>query len=278
MSAERFSVGTQFQWAGEVYEVRRLLADSALSLVNARTNEPQTVPYVTLLKALLADELCFLVDGRPVKPSHGNGYMDLADCPELLRAVAEYREEVIRPLLNLPRDERAAAVKARVAEYRKLHEGRPRSLLTMISEPSVYRWMRASKKSGGDRRSLVADIEKRGGKQGTRLGEVDKIIAAVIEDNRGREKRTLDYLRREIALRIQEENRQRPPSEQLKKPGRTTVARRVAALDVEEQLIARRGRREARRELTQYGSTEYPTLPLERVEIDHTKLDLVVVD
>jgi putative transposase len=108
---------------------------------------------------------------------------------------------------------------------------------------------------------------------------VNAIIQDVIEVHYFvREKRTIDYLHREVAVRIEEENRVRVPQDQLKMPSRPSVARRIAALDEERKLIAKQGKRATKRELQQYGETAYPTMPLERVEIDHTCADVIVID
>ena len=195
MSAQRFSVGKQFHWQGATYEVRRLLPDGNLNVVNVRTGETQTVACTQLVRDLLADELHFVVDGRPVKRASKSDYVDLSDCPESLRAVAEYRLEVIRPLLDLPPHGRRRAVQTRVKTFRDKRWTNERTLQTAISVASVYRWMGDYTTSDGDIRALIPDTEKRGGKQQSRLEEeVEAIIKSVLEEHYSvREKRTIDY-------------------------------------------------------------------------------------
>jgi putative transposase len=109
--------------------------------------------------------------------------------------------------------------------------------------------------------------------------EIEAIIQATIDDLcYVREQRTIDYIHREVAVRIAEENLHRLPEEPLKIPSRSTIDRRVAALDIEGKLTVQRGQRQAKRDLTQYGETRYPTVPLARVEIDHTCTSIIVVD
>jgi putative transposase len=280
MSAQRFSVGKQFRWQGETYEVRRLLPDGNLNVVNVQSGEARSVAFIQLVKALWIGELQFVVDGRPVKQVLQKDYVDWSDYPESLRAIAEYRLEIIRPFLDLAPDQRKKAIRARVKALRKQRQSNERTLKMVISVTSIYRWIDQYTKSGGDIRALIPDTGKRGGKQQSRLlKEVEAIVQSVLEEHYYvREKRTIDYFHREIAVRIEEENRQRPSQEQLKAPSRPTIARRIAALQVEDKLVAKRGKRAARQQLTQYGQTEYPTIPLERVEIDHTLSDLIVVD
>lgn len=278
MSAQRFMVGSQFYWQETLYEVKHLLPESRVNLHNLHSGEMVTVLFTDLLKALFADHLHFVQNGK-VQPE-ASPYLDLADCPPHLLEIAQYRLKVIRPLINLPLAGRKRAVQKRVQALKQCRAETGSTLKISISVASVYRWLKSYRDSGEDLRALIPNSEKQGGKKQTRLAvEVEAIIQAVINDHYyRRENRTIDYLLHEIALRIEEENSQRRPSEKLTVPSRATVDRRLAKLDVEGKLIAKRGRRAAKRELTQYGQANYPTMPLERVEIDHTKADLIVVD
>ena len=119
MSGQRFNIGKQFCWQDEVYEVRRLLPDGSLNVINLQSGEAQAVVFTQLVEALWAGELQFVIADQPVKPVDQMDYIDLSDCPESLRAVAEYRLEVIRPILELPSHQRKKAIKARVKALRK---------------------------------------------------------------------------------------------------------------------------------------------------------------
>lgn len=280
MSAQRFKTGTQFCWQGQFYEVRRLLPDSDLNIVNLQTDEVQTVTFIQLFKALLEDDLRFVINGQPAKRTYQSHYIDLSDCPEHLRAIAEYRLEVIRPFLELPAHERKEAIKARVEELKAEQSGAEGTLQGAISVVSVYRWVKAYTRSGHDLRALIPAVKKRGGQEKSRLKEeVEALIQATIDDlYEVPEKITIDQIHREIAVRVEEENHHRLAEEQLELPSRATVGRRIEALDVEEKLTVKRGKRAARRALAQYGATEYPAVPMARVEIDHTQSDLIVID
>jgi putative transposase len=280
MSAQRFSIGKRFCWQGEIYEVRRVLPDGNLNVTNVRTGETQSVACAQLVKALWANELQFVVDGQSAKQVLQTACVDWSDYPETLRAIAEYRLEIIRPLLDLPTHQRKKAIQERVKASKQDRTTNERTLQTAISVTSVYRWLRDYTRSGNDIRVLIPDTLKRGGKQQSRLQEeTEAIVRSTLEEHYYvREKRTIDYLHREIAVRVEEENHRRPPQEQLEMPSRATTFRRVADLEIEGKLVAKQGKRAAKRQLRQYGQTEYPTIPLERVEIDHTPSDLIVVD
>lgn len=285
MSMQRFSSGTRFRWQHTTYEVMRLLPDGQVNIEDLFTGATQVVELSSLVRALFDGELQFAVVGKQAKGAKdGIGteseYLDLSDCPETLVAIAHYRLEVIRPLLNVERRTRAA-IAARVQE---VESNRPASngytLHTAVSVASVYRWIGDYTRSGNDLRSLIPATHKRGGRGESRLdSEIEAMISSIIRDRYYvREKVTIDDLRDELAVRIAGENRLRPQIEQLAMPSKPTLTRRVRGLNRRETAAAKHGARAARREFSQYGQTDYPTLPLERVEIDHTRSDLIVID
>ena len=130
--------------------------------------------------------------------------------------------------------------------------------------------------SGNDLRALIPAVHERGGRDHSRLrAEVNVLVESVIQDKGGRhEKITIDEVRHELAVRLAEENRVRPASDQLALPSRATLARRWATAEATQTSATRR----SATALKQYGQTSYPDFPLERVEIDHTRSDLIVLD
>jgi putative transposase len=281
MSVERFETGKKFFWNGEEYEIRkRLQAGKGLNVMDLHTGEVQTVSFSALLKALFDGELWFDGNGRGPERPVKEGYLVPSDAPSELQEVKDYRMEVISPLLKLSPSERKEAIPKRVEEYKEKHKGEEPGLLAAISEASIYRWIADFEASGGEDTALIPDTEKRGGAGKSRLQPtVEGIITVTIEDLKDvGEVRTVEYIRNEIAVRIAEANRQRVSWDQLKKPSRATVARRVAELDLEGKLVPRRSRGKEREKGKAVGETDYPTIPLERVEIDHTRTDIVVVD
>ncbi len=279
MSAQRFTTGKHFIWQAEEYRVVRLLPEQQITIEHVQTATRQNVAFTTLVQALFTGELQFVA--APGTGVLAVSSITLADYPPHLRALAEYRWEVIRPLLALSPNERSRErVAERVAEIRQAREAGAQFPKAAVSSASIYRWIQAYERSGHDLRVLVGNSQQQGGKQQTRLAEESEaLIAAVIRDRYYvREKVTCDDVYLEVALRVAEENRFRHAGEQLDTPSRTTIWRRIEAQDELERLVAKRGERQAQRQTTQYGKMTYPSLPLERVEIDHTPLDLIVVD
>lgn len=280
MSAQRFSTGKQLVWGNVTYQVKRLLPDRVVRLENIQTAEVREVSFTELAQALFAGELKFVGSDRQGKQGEADQAATLSDYPQHLRELAEYRFEVIHPLLAIGSKSRTRQdVVRRVTEIKEAQQA-GQHVGKQVSVASIYRWIGDYEGSGHDIRVLAGSSQRQGNKQTVRLEEeVETIIQSVIADRYYVQERvTTDDIYLEVLLRIDEENRTRYQQEKLAPPARTTIWRRIEALDEAEKLTAKRGRRTARQQLAQYGQMNYPQLPLERVEIDHTRLDLIVVD
>jgi transposase len=226
MSAQRFSTSKQFVWQGVIYQVKRLLPASMVSIENLQTAEIRIVSFDELAQALFSGELRFVVNGEQSFPSHANPSAGLSDYPEHLRALAEYRFGIILPLLTLDPGQRSREIiVARVAEIKRAQLNKAASQNMAVSTASIYRWIRAYKHSGDDLRSLIGNTERQGGKQKTRLEEtVETIVSTVIQDRYYvPEKVTADDIYLEVLLRIEEENRFRHVGEKLNAPSKVTI-------------------------------------------------------
>lgn len=82
----------------------------------------------------------------------------------------------------------------------------------------------------------------------------------------------------ETQLRVDEKNSAGDITAPLKPPSYATVSRRINELDAEALYRAKYGKRAADAEFAQFEKTPLPSRPLVRVEIDHTRLDLILID
>jgi putative transposase len=278
MSAQRLSNGARFRWRGTLYQITRLLPENQVNLEDMLTGSTLSVEMSTLVCALFDNDLVFAVEPDSItpilatNPTHPSVYLPLSDYPAELVAVARYRLKVIQPLLALKARTRAA-VKTRIEEIKAAQpSASERTLQTTVSPAAIYRWIAAYAQSHADLRALIPATHRRGGQYDSRLRtEINALVEIVIQDkSRAPEKVSIDDVRNELAVRVAEENRLRPAADQLPLPSRATLARRWATATLD--------RPSASRQSKQYGQTPYPELPLERVEIDHTRSDLVVID
>jgi putative transposase len=285
MSKLRFSSGARFRWQDTVYRVVRLLPDGQANIESILTAATVVVEIRTLVQALFADELWFVDENAPTRPDMGakgntDEALSLCDYPAELVNIARYRLAVIQPLLELKPRTRAL-VQARAQEI-KAQQAQPgeHTLKAAVSIASIYRWIKDYVRSGHDLRALIPAVRKRGGKQKSRLrSETEALVEMVIQDKyKVHEKVTIDDVRYELAVRIAEENQVRSPEDQLSAPSRATLARRIEVATVCQDHKSQRTQNSNGQTGPQCEQTPYPSLPLERVEIDHTRADLIVID
>ena len=280
MSTYRFTTGQQFLWKGNLYEVRRLLAiEQMVNLEALETGAVVLVKLSELTTALFAGELNFelnqsLKEKRQVQFS-------LSDyLPEAVE-IARWRFKVIEPLLNLTSNGLILAeIDARVQTLKTTLVDLPPKLTSAISRASVCRWLKAYQQGGSGLRALIPQVFERGGVGQSRLTPAMEILLqGILREHCYRpEKVALDAMMQLVAARLVEENQLRPETEKLQMPSRITIARRIAALDQRERFTAQHGKRAARREFDQVERMVYPQFPYERVEIDHTRCDILVID
>ncbi|GAG09351.1 unnamed protein product, partial [marine sediment metagenome] len=212
-------------------------------------------------------------------------FLDLSDHPTNLVDISRYRLRVIEPLIaQRPKEILREVVRARVSEILEENDLKGDSqagvLKKSISVPSVYRWIKRYEQSGNDLRALIPDTAMRGGKGKSRLApEVEMIVGSVFDDLLyRREKVTGVDLLHEIAVRIKEENELRSDTDQLSVPSLSTIYKRMKDLDDEKVFRAKHGSRSSKRKFSQYDRMDFPKQPLEEVQMDFTRGDLIVVD
>ena len=181
----------------------------------------------------------------------------VATLPDKVWELARLRTEIIGPLAALE-------VVGHLAADTAAHA-------LGLSRRQVYMLIRRARQGGG----LVTDLtpgQSSGGKGNSRLPEpVERIIRELLQKRfLTKQKRTLAALYREVVRACK--------AQKLRVPARNTVALRIAGLDPL-QTIRRREGQDASRDLQGAGGIPPAvTEPLEQVQIDHTVIDLIVVD
>lgn len=285
MATQRFSFGTQLRYKAVLYEVMKYSPDDGQLVTLQEVDSIMTVtrPLNFLVEALFKGELEFVTKTRINRKKESSSIpnpeelrIDLSDYPAHLVEIARFRLKAITPLVmnGIARTETMFMVQAEQMREEAVKLGQN------VSSRSLYRWIADYESGGGELRCLIPNVKRKGGAGKSRLPvEVLNIVDSVIRTNLPkREKITIHDILSLIAARIEDENRFRTSNEKLSLPGRTTVERRMDALDVKQRLEGRYGKRTAAKMIKQVGITKYPELPLERVEFDHTKTDLIVID
>lgn len=276
-----FLPAVRFSWQKQTFIVKRQLADQQVVIEDLSSGVVKTLPRQELEQALFTGELRFEIQGSQARPNPDGSitthytYLALDDCTDRQQRIARLRLQAIEPLLALaPKARTRDCIEARIAEIQATFS--PEDLQALgcrqVSRASLYRWLRRYSESGYNLRGLIPQTQNCGSSGQSRLDpQVDQIIQDYfVEIVHIRTRRTLTYIHDEICLRIQEINATLPPQNHLAFPSKMTIARRLQIFRSlpEYQPPTQR----------QYRAFEKVYQPLQRVEIDHTLTDLVVVD
>lgn len=177
--------------------------------------------------------------------------------PEVIWAKARYRAEVIGSLATRDVVSKVLAIEA----ANKLN----------LSERTIYNLLRRWRESGGAITSLVARGSN-GGKGRSRLrADVESLISTAIADSYlTRQKLSVSSLLRLIREKCRKAN--------LKPPALNTVRSRIKKLQQDKVLMLREGQNAARKLQPIEGQSPPVENPLDIVQIDHTPVDIIVVD
>ena len=290
----RFSKGTRFLWQKTAYEVLQNQPGQRVQLIDLSSGAISATTEGQLLDALFEGSLSFAVAEQLEEEGLATAqeFPTLTDCSVRQQLTARFRHWVIAPLVAMSPEARTLpAVKARIAAVEQALEALAQGkvpvpvtdeqhdlkIRTRMSVATVYRWLAVYDQAGGDIRSLIPNWHKRGRSQYLQP-DVDQIVTAVIDElYLQQERRSVDDVYLEVLLRVEEANVGQTETK-LEAPGRSTIHDRIQQLDAQEKMAARQGKRSARRTLTQYGAMNQPDRPLLRVEIDHTPVDVILVD
>lgn len=268
-------VGTKFLLNNRAFEIEAeieqnlyLVFDIEFPLANKHKYS-----YDQFAKFLQEGKLVFSEYGKNTKGELVKKYDfdDFSMLPKALQKKALFRFEVIKPLVYLETDS--------LNPYIQMHVDKLKAEGKKVSRASIYRWLSDYKTGNHDIRSLIPSFHRCGdsGKRLTR--EVEMIIDRFIDKYYlAKERRTVKTIFELISHQINEENKSRLPSNQLQLPSESTVLRRIRERDEFEVIKARKGKKTAWQNYGQVKLFDKPTYPLQRAEVDHTPLDLFVVD
>ncbi|HJQ24666.1 MAG TPA: DDE-type integrase/transposase/recombinase [Blastocatellia bacterium] len=285
MAVHRLAKNMHILIRGREYVIKERLADSKIQIEDLATQE------------------CMAVEGVFLREELFNGHAELLGSAE----EQQYRERqskkrflddvrMVKKKLRRKWRRRLKYIKVIIAEG--VETLTPRSLQPIslavaekINDPeppswrTLSRWVKAYLESGGDTRSLMPAYKLRGNRNrkfsrdATKCADILRIIEECINEKYlTRQRHSIQFVYDIIRARIERDNRHRNKSDRLPCPHYDSVRRIIRSLDHYEVTKARYGERIADLRFKETKRGPRPTRPLERVEIDHTKLDLFVID
>ncbi|CAG1007749.1 Transposon Tn7 transposition protein TnsB [Anaerolineae bacterium] len=289
MARIRVTAGTRYTYQDQIYVIRDVLGDSCYKVQQAGSGQETVISYEEIFKAWEAGLLRFEVVRQKARQrtqiSIKTVGEDLADLPEGVRQETWRRYQLVLDVLQfyaiesvrlLPRRD----IETYIKEKEALVGQKTSSVVILSSAKSIERYMQALVDSGGDIRSLVPQTSQRGGKGQTRMDEaIERILQAVLANYASITEResSVDQIMTDVLNAVADENRFREPPDRLTPPSESTLRRRIKAAG-EQRILGRQLSRREQKVQAVVQSGIRPSRILERVEIDHTTLDLFVVD
>jgi putative transposase len=272
MVAVRIGLGTEVSVGETIYAVRRCLAGDILQLESEDDGQLVKIPRPELAFSVANGEASIIVGDRKHRVSERQ---DLSALPEKDRNELRRRLAYVK-LVEKPRvpESGAALVKASIEiGAAQLNDLKPPSVATL------YNWCKLYRQAGGDPAALVPHTKRRGNRQRRFAPEVLEVLQAVINERflvTSRPRPTDIYSA--VVVEIDRLNAYRPAFDQLPVPTLRTLYREIEKLEPYTFLRGRYGKYIAEKETRHVGKGAVSSRPLERVEIDHSRLDIIAYD
>lgn len=287
MARLHFKEGIRFILQEQVFQIIQVLIDDRFVVKNQTSGGQFIKSREELVQHWHNKELIIEIpDTLALSDSHNPiptqyTYNDLSHLPSNIRDEVWRRYTILLPFLRKPQQERThKAIEAYVLTLdATLHKPRKsQHTPSSTSARSVERWLTRFEQSGFDIRALIPDFRKRGAKG---ISRIDREVEAIINDTlveckQNRRYRTIKDVYLLIVHKVSTRNKMYPAKSPLDLPSLNTVSRRIRSYD---ESILRRppSRRENQANVSIFGKVQVSRI-LERVEIDHTSLDILIVD
>lgn len=285
MGIYTFKIGTRIKVRGTDYEIVNKLVDGRFQLRQPETSELANLSIEEVQSLYAKGELEFVPKGLTAKAE---------DLQQRLIMQVEQQFALLPEERQAPARRRLCYVKAVLAAgittltpvvlepiIRKCATTKENKDTKLPSSSSVKRWVRRFLKRGKDIRALVDAFELRGNRKPRIDPRVRELaIQALDEVYLRNERSSLKDTRLYLVVLIEKDNAQRPPSQHLDVPSVKYLQDTLKAEYDDYTIKLRRyGKLAADRDFRiVLGNKEPVSRPLQRVELDHTVLDLIVVD
>ena len=271
MSTSTFSAGTLVEIDGHRHVLLRKIDADLWQLEEVRSKRITELAERDLQSAYVQGKLGFCEDDREGSPSVSKPRPP--DYPPEQWERAKIRRMYVHAILGLPGTRRAIAAVIQTTWDNLRQPDRPPAASTVLEWRSVYL------KAGKDITALIERHAAKGNKKPRYPAEVeqfakDAIDARYMTLHRGTIQDVVDY----AAASVCRENAMRPQKMQLPLPTRRLVKRLIQEIPAFDRYAARHGRIAAVKVFRSVQAHRVTVAPLERVEIDHTLLDLFVID
>jgi putative transposase len=278
MSLHALRIGHRVKIGTAVFVIAQRLPEGAWQLQNTATGEWHTFAENDLLDQFAAKQLSFVVAADDNATSAVKGSEKLTrnlsaypgELVDLAKNRVQYLKEIDRQPIAITRTKIEALVRL-IAD--QIGDSKPPCWRTVCRD--YRKWLAA----GRDIRAIIPRHAERG-KAGTRLApEVKAVTDQVIQElYMTAERKRVPEVHLEIVRRLSDANKYRPETDRLPIPSRTTIYREIQRRPPYETMVARYGKRRADMEFRVSVAGPETSRTLQRVTMDHTPADIIVVD
>lgn len=272
MSTSIFKAGAELAIEGRAAVLLRKLDNDYWQIEEVKTKRIFELTTHELHSRYASGTLIFASEAAvPSSPTHRLIFEEAADSDAW--EIAKVRRMYVLAIIHLPNS------RAEIERYVE-------ELWVKLQKPArrpgyvtVYRWKCRFLAAGNDIRALFPRHASKGNAKPRYPTEVENIVSDVVENiYLSPERPTLESTLEAAIARVIYENKLRPESMQLPWPTRRLLERHVNAIPAFERYAARHGRIAAVKRFRSVQQHRTTSAPLERAEIDHTPLDLIVID
>ncbi|VWD49132.1 integrase [Burkholderia aenigmatica] len=275
MKSYIFKVGVSIVLDDQTHRIVHLTADGLAHLTAVSNGAITVTSTAELQRQYQSGRLRFL--GEPMNigdPVHSRLGRPLSTFSNLVREKALRKKKYLDMLLARGPIVSTPSVLTPLIQdcAAELNDPHPPSAI------SVYRWARRVSQADGDNRALIDRFDRRGTGSRLPLSSLNFLQQSIDSVYMTRERTSTADVYADLRYRIDCENEFRGEGEKVPMPSFSTVHRAIRSLDAYDVTVHRRGKRVANINFRTSGAGVHIEQILERVEIDHSPLDLFVID
>ncbi len=265
---------------GSIFKIIKRMDNNNIEVEDENTKRCSIFQQTELVNYLFEGKLRFQISDISLT-NHNCSIPDFSAIEGKYHDIAVLRHKCIEPLLNLPsKDRTVERVKKRIEKVLSDRSYKGIIKRGKLHRATVYRWLQNFEKSGRDIRSLLPSYDRCGGKNKMRVEkEIEEFIGEGISKvYLNKMRRSIKPVHEYVQKLILDANKFKEEGERLPPVGYNTIRRRIKALGIYDATKQRYGVLEAEKRLGAKGEGLKPIRPLEIAEMDHTKLNIFVVD
>lgn len=272
MSNYSLNIGTHLIIHGRQYEIVEVINTGKIKCIDINTNQAHFFETKLLLDAFISGDAAFL-DRKEINSQPDLNIKlirEFSAFSDKEKATAKKRLKYVKAILDYAAEKPADRKQQLQKVAKAVGDVRPPSWVT------VSKWIKSFESSSQDIRSLVPQHKKKGNRT-PRLNDTQELLISEAIDHYLTPERpfiTTAYKKLQKLIWKFNQNAVIP----IEEPSYDTFKSRIKELDPYQVYSKRFGQRAADRKFRTYGRSHTQPGPLHETQIDHTPLDLILLD